>query len=200
MNAKALPNPDHEAMLSELAALGLRGARVVARMMEIEQASADVLAAWLPEPGGFPEGLAEATAAGQAVDSVDAAMALAVPRVEVLARALDRVSRSVRRSVALMRRIEAGWTGAGRADDRLAMVRRQVARGVSDAIARGADGEAAERLFDELAERLADPALEDELDTLPVEEVVRRVCVDLGLAMGAVAGMAAPGGDGVDSC
>ena len=86
MNAKALPNPDHEAMLSELAALGLRGARVVTRMMEIEQASADVVAAWLPEPGGFPEGLAEATAAGQAVDSVDAAMALAVPRVEVLAR------------------------------------------------------------------------------------------------------------------
>ncbi len=200
MNAKAAPNPDHDAMLAELATLGMRAARVVVRMMEMEQAAAEIVVGWLPGPA-MPESLAEGTAAGQGLDMVEAAMAASVPRVEVLVRALDRVSRSVRRSVALQRRMAAGWTGAGRVDDRGAMVRRQVARGVGEAIAREADGEAAERLFDELAERLEEPGLEAELLALPVEAVVRRVCLDLGLAMEAVRGLAAgPDGAAVDTC
>ena len=182
MDAAPPLNPDFNATLAELVALGMRGARVVTRMMEIEQAVADVMAAGLPEASAIPASLGEALAGGQGVDAVVAAMAEAVPRVEALARALDRLSRAVRRSVALIQRMEAGWPRAS-ADDRQAMVRRQVARGVAEVIRQTADGEAAERLFDDLAERLDDPAIEAEIGVLPVEEIVRRICRDLGLAV-----------------
>ena len=188
MNPKACPNLVADDLLSELAVLGMRAARVIAAMMEIEQAAAAVAAGCLPAAGVEPASLAEAIAAGEGADGVAAVMAEAVPRVEVLARALDRVSRSVRRSVALLRRLEAGWPRAGSVDDRRAMERRQVARGVGEAIRRGAEGEAAERLFDELAERLDDPGLDEETLVLPVAEVVRRICRDLGLSMERVRG------------
>ncbi len=190
-------------MLSELAELGMRAARVVARMMEIEQATAEVAAGWLPNSVAEPDSLAEAVAAGQGMDALNAAMADGVKRVEVLARAFDRVSRSVRRSVALMRRIEAGWPRA-KSDDRTAMMRRQVARGVAEAIRQQTDGEATERLFDELAERLDEPSIEQDIDVLPVDEIIRRVCRDLGLATGALqaVGVTVPPGSGgpVDTC
>ncbi|WP_158747845.1 hypothetical protein [Acidisphaera sp. L21] len=172
------PAPGPDATLTELAALGLRAARVVTRMMEIEQAAADITASWLPDVTSPATTLDESIATGQGVDAVAEAMAQAVPRVEILARALDRTSRSVRRSIALMRRMQAGWPGAA-SDNRAAMVRRQVARGVADSIRQHADGEAAERLFDELADRMDDPALRDEILTLPVDQVVRRICRDL---------------------
>jgi hypothetical protein len=177
-----------DATLSELAALGMRAARVVTRMMEIEQAAAELAAAWLPETTNQAASLSDAITAGQGVDALNAAMAQAVPRVEVLALALDRVSRSVRRSLALMRRMQAGWPHA--TDDRSTMVRRQVARRVAGMIRRETDGEAAERLFDELAERMDDPALESDILALPVDEIVRRIGRDLGLAN---AGLAAVG-------
>ena len=173
-------------MLVELASLGMRAARIVTRLMEMEHNTAEVVASWLPAPGGQPASLSEATIAGQGVDSVTAALAQAVPRVEVLVRAFDRVSRSVRRSVALIERMKAGWPRAPSADDRQAMLRRQVARGVTEVIRRESDGEAAERLFDDLAERLDDPAVVAEIGVLPEQEVVRRICRDLGLAVDAV--------------
>jgi hypothetical protein len=182
MDATDAPDPNFETMLSELATLGMRAARAVTRMIEIEQATAEVAASWLPGLGPMDASLGEAVAAGQAVDAVTVAMAAAVPRVEVLALALDRVSRSVRRSVALMRRLQAGWPRAAGPDDRTAMVRRQVARRVAGMIRRQTDGEAAERLFDELAERLDDPALEQDILALPVDEIVRRIGRDLNLA------------------
>ena len=181
MNDAALTNPALDATLTELAALGMRAARVVVWMMELEQASAAVIGQWLPE-GAVPAAGSESHLACLSVDAVELALKDAVPRVEVLARSLDRVSRSVRRSVALLRRMQAGWPGAGSADTRQAMVKRQVARGVAEAIRRGSDGEPPERLFDELAERLDEPGIESDFDTLPVEEVVRRICRDLGLA------------------
>ena len=174
----------------------MRAARVVADMMEIEGAAAAAVAGWLPVTGEAAS-LDEAVAAGQGIDAVAAAMAVAVPRVEMLARALDRVSRSVRRSVALLRRLQAGWPRAGSVDDRAAMVRRQVARGAADVIRDAASGEAAERLFDDLAERLDDPGLDEEMRVLPVAEVVRRVCRDLGLAVRGVGEGLPPGGGGV---
>ena len=170
MDTAASPTPDLDAMLAELATLGMRGARVVTRMLEIEQAAAEAAATWLPEPGSTPASLSEAAAAGQGVDAVASAMAQAVPRTEILARALDRLSRSVRRTVALRKRMQSGWPRAA-ADDRAAMLRRQVARAIADRIRQQADGEAAERLFDELAERLDDPILAEEIQTLPVEQV-----------------------------
>ena len=192
MDATAAPDPNFDATLTELAALGMRAARVVARMMEIEQAAAEIAASWLPERGHTAASLGEAVAAGQALDTVAAAMAPAVPRVEVLALALDRVSRSVRRSLALMRRMQAGWPRAASPDDRAAMVRRHVARRVADLIRRDNDGEAAERLFDELAERMDDPGLDQDFLALPVEEIVRRIGRDLGLAADALAAEGLP--------
>jgi hypothetical protein len=189
MDATAAPDPDPT--LTELAALGLRAARVVTRMMEIEQAAADIAARWLPTAETSPASLSEAIAAGQDADALTLAMAQAVPRVEVLALALDRVTRSVRRSVALMRRLQAGWPRAA-SDDRGAMVRRQVARAVAETIRSHADDDAAERLFDELAARMDDPALLDEILTLPVDQVVRRICRDLGLAAEALASPSSP--------
>ena len=186
MDAKVPPNPDLDAALIELASLGMRAARVVTRLMEIEQAVAEVVASCLPAPGHQPASLGEAATAGLDIDAVTAAMGQAVPRVEVLARAFDRVSRSVRRTVALIERMKAGWPRAASADDRQAMLRRQVARGVAEVIRRESDGEAAERLFDDLAERLDDPDVAAEIGVLPEQEVVRRICRGLGLAMGAI--------------
>ena len=202
MNATPL-DPTDDAMLSELASLGMQAARVVTRLMEIEQQAAELAASWLPMPQGQASSLSQAVADGQSFDAVNAAMADAVPRAEILARALDRVSRSVRRCLALKRRMQAGWPNAG-SDNRLAMVRRQVARGVTEAIRRESDGEAAERLFDELAERLVEPDFAEEALALPVEEVVRRITRDLGLATKAVRAFGAPpppdAGPPLDTC
>ena len=194
----AIVPPTLDTTLTELASLGMRAARVVTRMMEIELQVAELVAGSLPEPGQEANSLGEAVAGGQAIDVANAAMAASVPRTELLALAHDRLARSVRRSVALLRRIEAGWPRAGsardRADDRAAMVRRQVARGVGEAIRHQADGETAERLFDELAERL------DELDlaetgAMPVAEVIAKICRELGLVTQTLeAGL--PGGTG----
>jgi hypothetical protein len=172
--------PTVDATLAELASLGMRAARAATRMIEIEVQTAEMLASWCPERGAEPASLTEATTAGQAIDIANAQMADAVPRVEVLARALDRLSRSVRRCIGLQLRIAAGWPRCA-SDSGPAMVKRQVARGVSQAIRHAADGEAAERLFDELAERLQDPELDIEIGALPVDEIVRRICRDLGL-------------------
>ena len=185
MDAPAAITPDPDATLAELTTLGMRAARVVTQLLEIEGAAAEAAAAWLPEAGSTPASLAEAAASGQGVDAVAAAMAQAVPRTEILARALDRLSRSVRRTVALRRRMQAGWPRAA-ADDRQAMLRRQVARGVTNRIRQECDGEAAERLFDELNEQLHDPGLDEEILAHPVEQVVQRICRDLGLATAAL--------------
>jgi hypothetical protein len=196
MDATAPPTLD--ATLTELASLGMRAVRAVTRMLEIEVQAAELVAGALPELGREANSLGEAVADGQGIDAANAAMAQAVPRTEILALAHDRLTRSVRRSVALLRRIEAGWPRAGsardRADDRTAMVRRQVARGVGEAIRRQADGEAAERLFDELTERL-DQLDQDEIGTIPVAEVIARICRELGLVTQTLeAGL--PGGTG----
>ena len=172
-------------MLSELASIGMRMARVVVRMAEVEQSAIDVVAAALPVAGVEPGSLAEAQVAGVSLDGLAEWMAGAVPRVDTLARALERVSRSVRRCVALSKRIESGWPRVRSVDDRAAMVRRQVTRGVSEVIRRVSDSdEAAERLFDDLYERLQGPGVEQEMLDLPVAEIVRRICRDLGLAVG----------------
>ena len=185
MNAQAAPNPTPDAMLNDLAALNMRMARVVVRCGEIEQAAIEIVAADLPKAGAAPGSAGEARAAGATLDGLAEWMERAVPRIDRLARALERVSRSVRRSIALAKRLEAGWPRVRSADDRAAMVRRQVKRGVSEVIRRVADSDdTAERLFDDLYERLDDPALEQALLDWPVQEIVRQICRELGLAAG----------------
>ncbi len=183
MDAPA-PAPDLDATLAALAALGLRAATVVTRMMELEQAAAEAASTCLPIAGATPASMSEATQAGLGLDTAATALAQAIPHVEILARAFDRLSRSVRRTVALIRRLQAGWpraTAASSIDDRPAMLRRQVARGVAEAIHRDTDPETAERLTDDLAERLDDPGLDEEIRALPIEVIVRNICRDLGL-------------------
>lgn len=184
MNVQAAPHHTATDMLNELAAIGMQAARIVVRLMEVEQAAADIVAASLPASIVAPASLKEATEGGLSLDQMAGLMAGAVPRVDALARALERISRSVRRCVALTKRIEAGWPQVGRADDRPAMVRRQVKRGVSEVIRRVSDSDTAERLFDDLNERLLAPGLEQDLLDLPVAAIVRRICRDLGLAVG----------------
>jgi hypothetical protein len=61
------------------------------------------------------------------------------------------------------------------------MARRQIARGVEDAIAREAEGEPADRLRERLTERLDSPDWEDLLEDRPAEEVIAIICRGLGL-------------------
>ena len=196
MTEKAAPNPSHLQALDDLLGLTVRATRVVVRVMEVEQQVAELTAGFLPDAGAHPETLAEARESGRDIDGAAEMLRAAVPRVDALARSVERLTRSARRTVALARRLEAGWPqAAGRSDTRQAMLRRQVGRRVSQAIGRAAadDREAAERLFAELDERLGDPEMAEALLTLPVEEIVRLICDDLGLVVEALRD-AAPGG------
>jgi hypothetical protein len=102
-------------------------------------------------------------------------------RTESITSAFARVSRAVRLTVLLAERLDRGWARRGAADDRVAMARRQIARGVEDAIERTADGERAERLTEALADRLESLDVETELADRPAEEIIREICRDLGL-------------------
>jgi hypothetical protein len=176
----ATANPVLQAALMDLVSLGVRIARVAADLAEAEARVVAVVSAGLPACTDTAGSLAEAREAGSAVDAADAMLAQAAPRVAVAAQAFERVSRAVRRTAALLQRIEAGWPRRGGSDDRQAMTRRQVVHRVGQAITRRADGEAAERLFDDLAERLDTLELEGGLDR-PAELVIAAICRELGL-------------------
>jgi hypothetical protein len=105
-----------------------------------------------------------------------------VARAQAISVAFARVSRSLRLTVLLAERLDRGWATRGVADDRFAMARRQIARGVEDAIGREADGERAEQLTETLAERLESLDVENELGERPVEEIIGEICRELGLA------------------
>ncbi len=57
----------------------------------------------------MPRPLHEGRMAGMAVDAADAALKEASPRIDAAGQTFERVSRAVRRTVALVQRIEAGW-------------------------------------------------------------------------------------------
>lgn len=198
MNAPdpAIPRPSADPALRdallELVGLGVRIARVAAEMAEVEGRVVAAVAAGLPASVDDAGSLAETQAAGMAVDAAEQALAQGAPRVASAAQAFDRVSRAVRRTVALVRRLECGWPRRAGPDDRQAMARRQIARELGDRITRHAEGEAAERLFDDLAERLETLELEGGLEQ-PVEAVVAAICRDLGLPPDAVPDPPAPG-------
>ena len=164
----------------ELAGLGLRIARVAAEVAEVEGRVVALLATGLPGEYGADASLHDGQMAGLAVDAVDAALKEAAPRIATAGQTFERVSRAVRRTVALAERIEAGWPRRSGSDDRQTMARRQIARGVGERIARHAEGEAAERLFDDLGDRLDAMEFAGELDR-PVQEVIGAICRALGL-------------------
>ena len=167
-------------VLMELAGYGLRIARVAAEMAEVEGRVASLLASGLPDEYGKTSSQQEGQLAALAVDAADLALKQASPRIEVAGQTFERVSRAVRRTVALVQRIEAGWPRRGGSDDRRGMARRQIVRGVGERIARHADGEAAERLFDDLYERLDAMEFAGDLDW-PVDEMIDTICRAIGL-------------------
>ena len=90
--------------------------------------------------------------------------------------AFERVSRSVRRSVALARTLDAPVRAP------LAAARRQVIRTVEDRIQARCGEDEGERLRAELAERLDGPELADEIGDRPIADVIEDICRDLGIA------------------
>jgi len=99
--------------------------------------------------------------------------------------AFDRVARAVRRTIALARHIvvipAAQPNSATRATNRT-MARAQLIRGVEDAIHRKRCDTDVETLYAEFAERLEDPALEFDLAGCAIDDVIKEICRDLGVA------------------
>ena len=115
-----------------------------------------------------------------------------------IANAYDRVARAVRRTITLARRI--GTAAPAARPDRTparTAARKRIIREVEDALDRhdpaipptGAVDDR-EHLRAEFAERLDDPALDDDIATRPVADIIADICRDLGL----VARTGAPGG------
>ncbi len=96
-------------VLMELAGYGLRIARVAAEVAEVEGRVVALLATGLPDEYGNAASLHDGQMAGLAVDAADLALKEASPRIDAAGQTFERVSRAVRRTVALVQRIEAGW-------------------------------------------------------------------------------------------
>ena len=186
-----LPHPENTARapeafrsaLAELVQIGMSVARMVGQVAEAETAWAGLVVRACAADGAQPvaESYAEAIEADRVAEGAAQSRRTMVPRAETVARMFGRVSRSVRMTVLLAERLDRGWARRSIADDRDAMARRQIARGVADAIAREADGERAERLTESLADRMETLDVEAALGNRPVEEIVTEICRDIGL-------------------
>ena len=102
--------------------------------------------------------------------------------------AFDRIARTIRRTIALARKLAepAPLSPAAQAAERRRSARKQIIREVEDTIHRdvhGPDAEArAESLHTELYERLDTLDLDDDIDTLPIADIVAAIRRDLGIA------------------
>jgi hypothetical protein len=182
--SEPIPSPSDPAVRDALVALMACGVRIAQAAAQIAEAEAQIVtltANGLPAHLEATGSLHDAQMAGLAVDAADGALAHALPRIATASQSFERVARAVRRTAALIQRIDHGWMCRVRPDDRQAMARRHIARGVGDRIARQADREAAERLFDDLDERLDMLEREGGLDQ-PAEDIIAAICRDLGLA------------------
>ena len=98
--------------------------------------------------------------------------------------AFDRVTRAVRRTIALAHKLAEPRQEKPAADparegkDR---TRRRIIREVEDAIRREPDGSPAAILHDELLDRLDTPDRDDDDDDRPIAEIIADICLDLGL-------------------
>jgi hypothetical protein len=169
--------------LAELMQLGLRVARMVATVADAETELAQAAARAGVEAGvpAMATSLAEAIEADRASAAAAEARQIVAARVEAVAGAFARVSRGIRLTVMLMERFDRGWARRGEADDRHAMARRQIARGVADAIGREAEGERGVSLNAALAERLEALDTEGGIGDRSVQAVIDEICRELGL-------------------
>ena len=168
--------------LAELVQIGLKVARMVGQSAEAETQLAEAAA----QAGATEDASALATSLAEAIEADRAAAAAAEMRQTVVARtaavamAYARVSRAIRLTMLLAERFDRGWARGRAPDDRHTMAKRQIARGVADAIAREAEGERAD-LTSALAERLEALDTEDEFPGRSPEEIIAMICRDLGL-------------------
>jgi hypothetical protein len=98
--------------------------------------------------------------------------------------AFDRIARAIRRTIALARKVSEP-TPPGPAEpsaERRLAARKRIIREVEDTIQRRANGPEADALHAELGERLDAPDLDDDIDTLPVADIIAAICRDLGIA------------------
>jgi hypothetical protein len=176
------PEPFRAAM-AELVGIGMSVARLVGRAAEAEMAIAEAASQAIAADGVSPlaNSLAEAIEADKATAAAAEARLTVVARTEIVATSFAQVARAVRRTVLLAERLDRGWARRSVADDRHAMARRQIARGVADAIERVADPARAEQLTDALAERMDSPDTLDEIGTRPAEEIIADICRELGV-------------------
>ena len=174
--------------LAELVGIGMHVARMVGRAAEAEAALAEAAAqaGIADDVSSMATSLAEAREQDIAFAAACEARRDVVARTEAVVGAFNQVSRAIRRTVMLAERLDQGWATHRRADGRHEMAKRQIARGVEDAIERAGVGEAgreaqgdrAEQLTDALAERL--DAMDD-IGSRPAEEVIAEICRDLGV-------------------
>ena len=169
--------------LAELVQIGLKVARMVGHSADAETDLAEAAA----QASATEDASALATSLAEAIEADRAAAAAAEMRQTVTARttavaiAYARTSRAIRLTILLAERLDRGWARRSAADDRQTMAKRQIARGIQDAIARETEGERADDLISALAERLETLDTEHEFPNRTAEEIIALICRDLGL-------------------
>ena len=115
----------------------------------------------------------------------DAAIAARI--VLDLSTAQENAARGIRRAILLVRRIED--PAAAKSPEHRIAIRKQILRGVEDGIHRqGLRPTDAACLHAELLERLDSPDLDDDIDHLPVAEIIANIIRDIGSASAAFYG------------
>jgi hypothetical protein len=97
-----------------------------------------------------------------------------------LASAFECISRAVRRTIMLARKVAEPVAPA--AAQHRAAARRRIIREVEDVIQRTPGGDEALSLHAELLDRLDTPDLEDDIQVRPIADIIADICRDLGLA------------------
>ncbi len=97
--------------------------------------------------------------------------------------AYERVTRALRRNITLAQKLHEPpkAPSAPQHRDRTA-ARKRIIRDVEDTIQRTTKDAEAERLHAEFLDRLDGPDLDDDIDHLPIDEIIKDICRDLGIA------------------
>ncbi len=165
----------YSCVLHELIDVGVELARTLPAQARA-QAAAQAHAHTHLQPGAAP------TAPGRDEPSPNAP-----PAPTDIALAYDRITRAVRRTILLARKLAEpaptpDTTAAQAATHHRVAARRQIIREVEDAIGRTEKGTRADTLHAELLDRLDGPDLDEDINHRPTADIVADICRDLGLA------------------
>ena len=173
---------DFRDALAELVQIGLRVARLVGQAADAETALAEAASQAGVEEGVSPlaASLAEAIEADRAAAAAAETRQTIVARTQAIAAAFAQTSRAIRLTVMLAERLDRGWARGGAADDQPTMIRRQIARDLTDAIERETERERAVSLPG-ARERLEALDTEAGIGNRPTAEIIAEICHALGL-------------------